>query len=343
MKTSRTLASGAALAMAAAITLTACGSSSAAGDDVPEPVASIDVGVAPDFFYTHLYFAVEKGFFAQQGIDAKLTEYPSGSEATEAINAGQNDLTSTTATTIASLAGKDAPAKAIGANLVGHGWYGIVGSQELGDVDSIDDLEGVSVAAQAKTVLDMHVRQFLASHDKTVDFVDYQDVKTAQLLTGLTRGDFQAASMWEPNVTKAVASIPGASVVLDSEDVMDVRGYLISSPDVYENQDVANRVLTAVSNTIDWMNEHPEEVLEKAMDNSGLTDEELASTVQGKITYAMSGFTPEHEAEIQSAAEFFSSEGVIDAEPEAAQEAYLPEVYDAWASFEASASPAAGE
>jgi NitT/TauT family transport system substrate-binding protein len=341
MKTSRTLASGAALAMAA-VTLTACGSSSAAGDDTPEPVASIDVGVAPDFFYTHLYFAVEEGFFAQQGIDAKLTEYPSGSEATEAINAGQNDLTSTTATTIASLAGKDAPAKAIGANLVGQGWYGIVGSEELGDVDSIDDLAGVSVAAQAKTVLDMHVRTFLDTHGESVDFVDYQDVKTAQLLTGLTRGDFQAAAMWEPNVTKAVASIPGASVVLDSADVMDVRGYLISSPDVYENQDVADRVLTAVSNTIDWMNEHPEEVLEKAMDNSGLTDEELASTVQDKIGYEMSGFTPEHEAEIRGAAEFFSSEGVIDAEPEAATEVYLPEVYDTWAASSA-ASPAAGE
>jgi len=72
--------------LVAGLTLTACGGGEdEAEGDYPEPVASIDVGVAPDFFFTHLYLAVEKGFFAEQGIEATLTEYPSGGEATEAI------------------------------------------------------------------------------------------------------------------------------------------------------------------------------------------------------------------------------------------------------------------
>lgn len=333
MTRNRSLAAGAAFAIVATTALTACADDSATGAaDYPDPVASIDVGVAPDFFYTHLYLAVEKGFFAENGIDATLTEYPSGSEATEAITAGQNDLTSTTATTIASLSGSGSPAKAIGGNLVGEGWFAIVGNEGLGDVSTIEDLEGASIAAQHTTVLDMHVRSFLAMHDQTVDLVDYQDVKMAQLITGLTRGDYDAASMWEPNVTKALQSVPGASVVLDSDEALDVAGYLVASADVYEDQDVADRVLTAISETIAWMEENPDEVLATAMENSGLDDEELARTVQDKITYAMSAFTPERVAEIEAAAAFFTEQGVLDATPEETAEVYLPEVYDAWAS-----------
>ncbi|WP_069387896.1 ABC transporter substrate-binding protein [Cellulosimicrobium cellulans] len=335
MTTNRTLATGATLALVAATALTACSDATASGGDHPEPVASIDVGVAPDFFYTHLYLAVEQGFFAEQGIDATLTEYPSGAEATEAITAGQNDLTSSTATTLASLAGSGSPARSIGGNLVGNGWFAVVGNESLGDVSSVEDLEGASVAAQHTTVLDMHVRTFLDSHGESVDLIDYQDVKMAQLITGLTRGDYQAASMWEPNVTKALESVPGASVVLDSDEALDVAGYLVASADVYEDQDVADRVLTAIAETIEWMDAHPEEVLATAMENSGLDDEELAQTVQDKITYEMSGFTPERVAEIEAAAAFFTEQGVIDATAEETTETYLPEVYDAWASSSA--------
>ncbi len=327
MNLARTLATG--LAVGSLVTLTACGGGTAAGDDVPEPVASIDVGVAPDFFFSHLYLAVQEGFFAAEGIDATITEFPSGGEATAAITAGQSDITSTTASTISTLAGRGGDVTALASNLVGDGWFAIVSNGQAGEIGSAADLEGLSVAAQAGSVLDMHVRTFLLDHGADTDVIDYRDVTSAQLVTGLSRGDYDAASMWEPNVSRALTNIEGSSVVLDSDETMPVTGYTVAGAGITSDPDIVHRVLTALQNTIVWMDENPAEVLELVMGNSAIDDEELAQTIQDKITYRLD-FSEEDVAAIHEAGAFYREQGLIEATEEDLEAMYDVSFYESW-------------
>ncbi|PWD49925.1 hypothetical protein C8046_03735 [Serinibacter arcticus] len=319
--------------LAGSLLLTACAGSSASdgGDPAPETVATINVGVAPDFFFSHLYFAVEGGFLEDQGIDATLTEFASGQEATEAVTTGQADLTGSTATTVVNLAGRDTGVQVLGSYSEGNGWYAVVGNEQAAGVTSIDDLDGVAVAAQFGNAIDMVVRTFLANHDAGVELIDYRDVKSPQLMSGLARGDYAAAAMWEPNVSTALANIEGASIVLDSDEAVPVRGYNIFGEELAGDPELRERVLTALDNTIEWMNENPDEVVALAMENSGIEDEELASSIQAKLTYSLD-FTQENVDELSNAAAFFREQGLIEGTEEDVVAMYDLEGFEAWKS-----------
>ncbi|WP_170228461.1 ABC transporter substrate-binding protein [Nesterenkonia populi] len=313
---------------ASLLTLSACGDGGGNADH-PEPDASIVVGVAPDFFFTHLYVAVQEDFFAAEGIEAELVEFPSGMEATEAITAGQADITSTTSSTLSLLAGSGSDVTALASNLVGDGWYGIVANEEAGDVSDSSDLEGLTLAAPHGSVLDMHVRNFLESHNLSAEDIDYEDVNAAQLVTGLTRGDFDAASMWEPNVSQSLAETEGSSVVLDSEETMPVTGYTVGGSDVVEDEELAVRVLTALDNAIDWIEENPDEVLDLVMENSGIDDESLAQTVQDKVSYRLD-FSEEEVDEIYESRDFYESLGMTDATDDDVTQMYDTSTFEEW-------------
>src|SRR5699024_1060030 len=113
---------------------------------------------------THYVVAVEEGFMAAEGIDASLTEFPSGREASEAIIVGQADLTGTTAATLSVLAGSDNELLAIASDQRGDGWFTIVTSGEV-EIEDSSDLPGLNIATEHSTVLDQHVRTFLAEHE----------------------------------------------------------------------------------------------------------------------------------------------------------------------------------
>lgn len=312
--------------MALALTgaLTACGGAS----EATEGTTKITLAAAPDFFYSDMYLAVQEGFLEKHGFDAELVEFPSGAEAVEAINAGQVDVTSATAATIVNLAGKKADARAIGSTLVGDGWFSLVSGPDL-DAHSISDLEGRTIAAQHNGVLDYHVRSFFGDHDYSLDNIDYQDVKNAQLLTGLSRGDFDAVSMWEPNVSKALASIPGSSVVLDSDETLPVTGYTVAGAAVYGDPDVMDRFQDAMAETIEWMEVNPDAVLELAMDKSGMSDEAMARTIQEKITYRWD-FSATDTENLHATADFFRDMGLLTATDEQVAGVYDTSPFETW-------------
>lgn len=331
MRTPRLLTTGIG-ALAVIGLLSAC-SGGAAGSNAASDVEITDtiaVGVAPDFFYTPFYFAVQKGFFADHGIQADLVEFPSGGEAVDGINAGQIDLTSASPTTLVNLAGKDSPARAISSNSVAEGWFAIVGGKKLAGAKSVDDLDGATFAAPHKGILDMETRTTFEVNGGDISKVDYQDVKAPQLVTGLARGDFDAVALWEPNVTKTLDSVPDTSIVLNSDEVMPSYGFTMASEKIWGDQDLADRVFAALQDGIDYMSEHQDETLQLVMKNSGISDEKIAQSIQDKMTFRLA-FGADDIASLQAAQAFMTGQGVVSTTDEQFAATYMPEVYESYA------------
>jgi len=329
-RTSRLAALGS--LVAGSLLLAACSGSADAttssGEEV-ETVATIGIGVAPDFFFSHLYFAVENGFFAEQGLEATLTEFASGQEATEAVISGQVDLTGTTGPTVVNFAARDTGVKAIGNYSTGEGWFAVVGNEQTKDVKDIEDVAGLKIATQFNNAIDRVVRKFLDNHGKDTSFVDYLDVKSPQLVSGLARGDYAAAALWEPNISTALQNIEGSSILLDSDEAVKMRGYNIFGKEVAEDADVRNRILTALDETITWMNENPDEVLAMAMKNSGIKDEELAASIQAKLTYELD-LGQEDLDDIAAVQDFLEGQGILEATQEQIDASVGVEEFEAW-------------
>lgn len=317
----------AALVGTAALLLGACSSST---DTETDTVAAINVGVAPDFFFSHLYFAVQGGFLEEQGIKATLTEFASGQEATEAVTTGQSDLTGSTATTVVNLAGRDTGVKVLGSYADANGWFALVGNKQAAGITDIDDLAGMSVASQFGNAIDRVVRTFLANHGADVDLIDYRNVKSPQLMSGLARGDFAAAALWEPNISTALANIDGAEIILDSDQAVPVLGYNIFGKELADDPDLRERVLTALDNTIVWMQENPDEVVELAMSNSGIKDRDLATSIQSRMIYHPLTFDETNIEELADTAAFFRDQNLIDATDDDIADMYDQESFDTW-------------
>lgn len=62
---------------------------------------------------------------------------------------------------------------------------------------------------------------------------------------------------------------------------------------------------------MEWMDDNPDEVIDRVMDISGIQDEDLARTVQEKITYNLS-FSDDQISDIYTTRDFYIEQGVID-------------------------------
>lgn len=297
------------IALVLGLTLAACGnddsSAGKSGDD------ELTLGVAPDIFYSPFYISASEGFFEKHGIKAKLVDFPGGTEALEAIMTGQADVTNGVPANVTALYGKDAPAKTIGLNMVGNGWFALVSRPGV-EINTIDDIKGLKFAAQFKSSSDYVTRNFLAHHNADVSMLDYKNAKIAQMLPGLAKGDFDVVSNYEPNVSKILESVPGSKIVLDSDQVTPLLGYTIVSKKVYGNPDLAKRVNAALADGMAWMKANEDDAVKLIMKKTGLTDEALVKKLLDKLTLEVS-FAQEAIDGIDDTVTFFQEVGVIPA------------------------------
>jgi len=57
-----------------------------------EPLKKVTLGISKSFLSIPVYIAQEQGYFAYEGLDITIQEYPSGKLATQAMLAGEMDI-----------------------------------------------------------------------------------------------------------------------------------------------------------------------------------------------------------------------------------------------------------
>ncbi|MFF3867713.1 ABC transporter substrate-binding protein [Micromonospora sp. NPDC001898] len=287
----------------AALTLTACGSdSSSPTTEGAGGKQALTVATQPDFFGIPLYFAVQKGFLAKQGIEAKLQEFPTGVEGTEAVVTGQADLTSVAGYPVASLAAKGAKVKIIGHNATSYGWWGIVVD---GSIATPQDLYGKTIALQSNSTASYWFDRFVAFHKLDKSKIKVKDAKYAQLVPTFAKGDANAIIHFEPNVTKAISARPGARLgwAGGDDDLLPFIGYVVAGPKISENKEVGVKVLRALRETSAYMKSNQGEVIAFIKSKTGITDDAEAKKILAKIDFSLA-FDPASVDQIQQVADY---------------------------------------
>ncbi len=175
----------------------------------PEDAVQITVGYVPISIYAPLFVAMEKGYYAEQGLDVSLESF-----------AGGGDLVALTATGDLDAAASGAgPAfwNAVAADLPvsvvapGHSEGSPVATPlmisreacESGSITRVADLRGKKVSVNARGATEYWLGQALATDGLTIEDIDLQTLPFPDAVAALTSGAIDAAMVAEPVATGA--------------------------------------------------------------------------------------------------------------------------------------------
>jgi ABC-type nitrate/sulfonate/bicarbonate transport system substrate-binding protein len=174
-----------------------------------EPM-SIFIGTTPHF--GNVIVGAEKGFFEKEGLPAQITNFASGATAVDAFRAGQGNLV---------VAG-DLPSL----RLWKQGGIGLCAQANYGELSVIvakksinkpPDLRGRKVGVLIGSTSEYFAKLYLASGGVDYKEIDVINLRPAEMVTGLVRGDIDAFVIWQPFGWRAVEADRNTHIVTTGE------------------------------------------------------------------------------------------------------------------------------
>jgi ABC-type nitrate/sulfonate/bicarbonate transport system substrate-binding protein len=167
---------------------------------------SVFIGTTPHF--GNIIVGAEKGFFEKEGLPVQITNFASGATAVDAFRAGQGNLV---------VAG-DLPSL----RLWNQGGIGLCPQANYGELSVIvakklinkpADLRGKKVGVLIGSTSEYFAKLYLGSGGVDYKDIDVINLRPAEMVTGLVRGDIDAFVIWQPFGWRAVEADSNAHIV----------------------------------------------------------------------------------------------------------------------------------
>lgn len=211
--------------------------------DSAEPaaeLAEVKVGYVPVSIFAPVFVALEKGYYAEQGLNVSLEPFPGGSDPVVLTASGQLDI----AIGGAGPAFWNAIAQGLPIKVIapGHAEGNPVATPimisksvcDAGEITSVADLRGKKVSVNARGATEYWLSQALGTAGLTIADIDLQTLPFPDAVAALASGAVDAAMVGEPLATKAEQD--GIAVrLLTDFPVQDVQPTI-----VFANQDFLN-------------------------------------------------------------------------------------------------------
>src|SRR5581483_10083251 len=177
----------------------------------PQALTRLIVGHFPATHTAGIYIAQERGYFAEQGLDADLTPFQSLPDAALLLNSGQMDVYA--GGTGANL--YNAVARGIGLKAVADKAHSEAGVKykafmarkdlwDSGEIRTIADLKGRPVAGLASGGgVEYQMEKVLATANLTMDDVNYKGLGVPEQMTALANKGVDGAFLFQPALCAA--------------------------------------------------------------------------------------------------------------------------------------------
>jgi len=210
---------------------------------------TIATGVDPVF--SAYYVAQEEGLFKKHGLDVRINTGPSGSAMVAFLVNGQ--IESAFGSEIAGIANHNLDPNVIvaaqAARLVR--WIALVGR----NVESLDQLKGKKVGVARGSGGEIF---WLAMLDKLkLNAADYTvvNVEAPEMVAALERGNIDAYAVWEPWVTRGLASVKNTKVLRTQEGILEQGVFIYMNLGwIKKNPDPANGFMRALVEATEVIN-----------------------------------------------------------------------------------------
>jgi NitT/TauT family transport system substrate-binding protein len=254
----RRTATRAALALAALLTVPACGgdeSDTAAGGGEAQGAGeqtqvTIGVGGQPLLAYLPTTLAQELGCYEQNGVSAEIQDLQAGSKALQAMIGGSTDVTSGYYDHTIQMAAKNQDVTAFVNMLRYPALVLAVAPDASGEISSVEDLQGKTVGVTAPgSSTDFFLKHMLTEAGLPADAASVQAVGAdATAVAAMEQGQVDAAVMLDPAVSQLERRAGELQILADTRTEEGVQ-------EVYGTTTYPAAVLYA---TQDWIDENPE-------------------------------------------------------------------------------------
>lgn len=258
------------LASAALIALSACSNAPAESLDPTAtdaaPIA-VKVGVIPIADTAALYLGVDKGFFADEGLDVTIETATGGAAIVPSVVSGDYQFGFSNLLSLMVAEEKGLPLQVVSAAVASTGDtasdFGAVIVPADSPITSMKDLEGKTVSSNSLGNINDTVVRTLVDEDggdsSTIEFVEvaFPDAGAA-----IANKQVDAAYVVEPFVTSALAA--GDRVLsyayADFDPNLNVAGYFAMSDTVDNDPELVSKFQNAMKKSLEYAEANPDDV-----------------------------------------------------------------------------------
>lgn len=193
-----------------AIILTVCGVvSPLIGRADPVVIGSTPTG--------HLmWIANQKGFFEDQGVEVKLLEFSSGVSASNALSAGEVHLANSSEFAFVSNSLRNPGLKLV-ASIARINDVNLFTRKDKG-IAKASDLIGRKVGLTRRGIGEFFLGEYLAINGLDIQEVELVNLRPAEIVAGLVKGNIDAGITWDPHVFKTQTALGDNFVLLPEQD-----------------------------------------------------------------------------------------------------------------------------
>ena len=273
-----------------AVLLHACGGSSepeaetdvteSAEGSSPEATMSMTMGTAPWVGQVPLYIAMEKGFFAEQGLDFELRNFGTSGDYLSAFlsdNLDSVSLVSSEAVTLAD-SGKDFKIVLVQDNSVGGD--GILAKDS---VASIEDFAGKQIAVDTSGVSYFFLLQVLQEAGLSKDDVTIVNTDPAAAAAAFQSNSVEIAVTYAPYLQQAADAVADGRIIYDSSEmptaIIDL--YLFDAAYVEENPEAVQAFVNGIFMGLEFLETDEEEALEIGATALDVEPADVAADLEG--------------------------------------------------------------
>ena len=281
------------LALAMVFTLAACGQKEepapapapeAGQEEAQQPeVETLKLNIAYMPNYGSLWAvttAIEKGHFAEAGIEVNLVEFADGPTIIAAMENGSIDM---------GYIGQGAHKLCIQGNAnifalshISNGDAVIGGA----NVKSLEDLKGKTVAYSSGTSSEDILKNGLAKAGLTMDDIKAMDMDPSNIVTAMLSGGVDACSTWSPNSLKIMEELGADGTLLCdnmtfSDTTVSLASWIVTPKYAEENADKVLRFTKALYKGMDYAADGNYEEVAQFVVNQTKTDYEAAYAERG--------------------------------------------------------------
>jgi ABC-type nitrate/sulfonate/bicarbonate transport system substrate-binding protein len=239
-------------------------------------VESITVGTSPSAFDTLIYVALDQQYFAVNGLDVTIENYPNGFAAAQGMLNGQVNIATSSDFVIAEEAVANVSLYAIG-SLCKYNNIEVIARTDLG-ITNISDLVGKKIGVLLGQSTQFYFAQFLEQNGISQNQLTIVNTPNQQLPMALANGTVDAIVTTPPYTSQAQSLLPNDTVTWSAQN--NQFSYLeavCSRSWAAANPDLIVRFLKALVEAQNFNINHPAQTMALVEKQLNVTSSSLAS------------------------------------------------------------------
>jgi ABC-type nitrate/sulfonate/bicarbonate transport system substrate-binding protein len=292
------------------LVLGACSRPAAQNTSAEDQSAPLKIAVGIDSTYAPYFLADSEGMFEDAGLDVELVQFGRGSEAVDALVAGEVEMAGSSDATTVTQFQQNPGLRALYATQRSGKYVKVVlrnGVKEAGQIEKMAVVPGLSEVAAAA---------YLQSQGVSREDVEFVTVTPNEASPLMGRGDVDGFVMWEPWPSTAVQDGVGQVAASTGDYGWNYNHWLISTQDHLDQGEADAQALADVlAEAAKRVEEDPDAAVAAVVAATDVPEDQVRQAID-EIDYQVRAFREEDIEAASASAAYFVESGVLKERPD---------------------------